>query len=214
MRFAAAAAVAFILLNPPKCPAASKITSWEVGKVVDADRKQELAGTAEHSATYGPTSRSTTSALYNAFEEYTIESDKFTYLSRERLRSERTKPALLTINGPVKFHVEGRKLVILDNEGKEHETVIVKQVSKTQNTESTLPDAAEGTSAARATDPLDNDAVVKMIVGGLKEATVIRVIAARPGNYVLLSDAVAALKAAGVPQSVITAMSDKMSTRR
>jgi len=67
-------------------------------------------------------SRSTTSALHNAFEEYTIESDKFMYLSRERLRSKRSKPALLTIDGPVKFHVEGRKLVILDNEGKEHET--------------------------------------------------------------------------------------------
>jgi hypothetical protein len=56
--------------------------------------------------------------VYNAFAEYTIESDKFTYLSRERLRTERSKPALLTINGPVKSHVDGRKLVILDNEGR------------------------------------------------------------------------------------------------
>jgi len=45
---------------------------------------------------------------------------------------------------------------------------------------------------------------------GLKEGTVIRVIEARSGNYVLIPDAVSALKAAGVPQSVITAMSAKM----
>jgi hypothetical protein len=210
------AAVGFILLIAPECPAASKITSWEVGKVLDADRKQELVGTAEHSSTYGPASHSTTSALYNAYEEYTIESDNFMYIARERLRSERSKPALLTINGLVKFHVDGRKLVILDNVGKEHETTIVKQVSKTQNTElqPSRPGAAAGPSAGEAGEPLDNDAVVKMVVGGLKEETVISVIEARSGRYVLVPDAMSALKAAGVPQNVIAAMSAKMSTRR
>jgi len=60
-------------------------------------------------------------------------------------------------------------------------------------------------------DPLlDNDAIVKMIVGGLKEDTVIRVIEARPGRYALGPDALVALKTAGVPQSVIAAMSAKM----
>ena len=153
--------------------------------------------------------------MYNTVEDYTIESDKFMYLSRERLRSERSKPALLTINGPVRFHVEGRKLVILDNEGKEHEATIVKQVSKTQNAELQLthPDAAEGAPAVGA-DALDNDAVVKMVVGGLKEETVISVIEARSGRYVLVPDAMSALKAAGVPQNVIAAMSAKISTRR
>jgi hypothetical protein len=61
---------------------------------------------------------------------------------------------------------------------------------------------------------LDNDAVVKMIVGGLKEDTVVSVIQARPGMYTLTPDALLALKAAGVPQSVITAMSAKMKAPR
>ena len=154
--------------------------------------------------------------MYNAYEEYAIESDTFIYLARERLRSERSKPALLTINGTVKFHVDGRKLVIFDDEGKEHETTIVKQVSKAQNAElqPSRPDATVGTSAVEAGESLDNDAVVKMVVGGLKEDTVIRVIEARSGKYVLVPDAVLALKAAGVPQSVIAAMSDKMNARR
>ena len=61
--------------------------------------------------------------------------------------------------------------------------------------------------------PLDNDAVVKMLVGGLKEDTVVRVVEARPGKYTLTPDALAALKVAGVPQSVIAAMSAKMQAR-
>jgi hypothetical protein len=60
---------------------------------------------------------------------------------------------------------------------------------------------------------LDNDAIVKMIVGGLKEDTVIRVIEARPGKYALGPDALLALKTAGVPQSVIAAMSAEMRQR-
>jgi hypothetical protein len=61
-----------------------------------------------------------------------------------------------------------------------------------------------------APDSLNNDAVVKMIVGGLKEDTVVSVIQARPGNYTLTPDALLGLKAAGVPQSVIAAMTAKM----
>jgi hypothetical protein len=66
----------------------------------------------------------------------------------------------------------------------------------------------------QAPDALDNDAVVKMIVGGLKEETVVSVIQARPGRYTLTADALTGLRAAGVPQSVIAAMSAKMNTRK
>lgn len=71
--------------------------------------------------------------------------------------------------------------------------------------------------AAPASTPdatLDNDAIVKMVVGGLKEDTVVSVIQARPGKYALSSDALAALKAAGVPQTVIAAMTVKMRSQR
>jgi hypothetical protein len=60
---------------------------------------------------------------------------------------------------------------------------------------------------------LDNDAIVKMILGGLKEDTVVRVIETRPGRYILTKDALLGLRAAGVPQSVIAAMSAKMTGR-
>jgi hypothetical protein len=76
------------------------------------------------------------------------------------------------------------------------------------------PKAAETPTAPPTETPLDNDAVVKMILGGLKEDTVIRVIEARPGKYSLTPDALLGLKAAGVPQSVLTAMSAKMQAQR
>jgi len=76
------------------------------------------------------------------------------------------------------------------------------------------PSAAADQPPAKPSEPLlDNDAVVKMITGGLKEDTVVGVIQARPGKYVLAPDALAALRAAGVPQRVITAMSAKMSAQ-
>ncbi len=115
MRFAAVAAAGFTLLIVPACAAASKKTSWEIGKVLGADRKQELVGTAEHSSTYGPASHSTTSPLYNAYEEYTIESDKFVYITRERLRSGQSKPALSVTAASVALNVSRPALSSLLN---------------------------------------------------------------------------------------------------
>jgi hypothetical protein len=74
--------------------------------------------------------------------------------------------------------------------------------------------AAPASPVAVTSIALDNDAIVKMIVGGLKEDTVVSVIEARPGKYTLTRDALLALRAAGVPQSVITAMSAKMKAAR
>jgi hypothetical protein len=79
--------------------------------------------------------------------------------------------------------------------------------------EAPAPRVAAAKPAAEAGESLDNDAVVKMILAGLKEDTVTRVVETRPGKYVLTQDALAGLKAAGVPQNVIAAMSAKMNAQ-
>ena len=71
-------------------------------------------------------------------------------------------------------------------------------------------DAASAASERIGCDSVSRIFEICFTMVGLKEGTVIRVIEARSGNYVLIPDAVSALKAAGVPQSVITAMSAKM----
>lgn len=76
------------------------------------------------------------------------------------------------------------------------------------------PTATAIKSTAEAGAPLDNDAVVKMVIGGLKEDTVAAVIASRPGQYILTPDALLGLKAAGVSPGIINAMSEKMKPSR
>jgi hypothetical protein len=75
------------------------------------------------------------------------------------------------------------------------------------------PTASVGPTNGTA-DPLDNDAIVAMIAGGLKDDTIIRTIDARPSRFRLAPDSVLALKAAGASQAVIAAMSAKMSAQR
>jgi len=60
-----------------------------------------------------------------------IEGDKYVYLAQERLHWRWSKPANLTVNGPVKYAVEKRKLFVMDEDGKEHEMEIVKKTLKT-----------------------------------------------------------------------------------
>ncbi len=71
--------------------------------------------------------------MYHVFENYVIDSGTMVYLAEERLRWRWSKPAHLTVNGPVKFFVEGHKIHILDEDGKEHEASIVKQTLKQAN---------------------------------------------------------------------------------
>jgi hypothetical protein len=72
------------------------------------------------------------------------------------------------------------------------------------------PAVAKTPEAPLDNDALDDDAIVKMALGGLKGETIVKVIEARPGNYLLTPESLAALKAAGVPQGVIAAMTAKM----
>jgi hypothetical protein len=56
---------------------------------------------------------------------------------------------------------------------------------------------------------LTNEAVVKMVKGGLSEDVIVRMIANQPGRFALTPDDLVNLKRAGVPDKVIAAMLDK-----
>ena len=121
-------------------PAAEKVRDWQAGKVLDSQRSRYFAGTvsdantsgtARTSGTYGTYQSNTTSsetAGYRVFETFLIESETHAYLAQERLRWKWSKPANLTVNGPVKFAIEKRKLIVIDDDGKEHEMEIVKRI--------------------------------------------------------------------------------------
>jgi hypothetical protein len=89
---------------------AAKDEAWQTGKLLDMGRQE-------------------TEDL--VFENYEIDAGTMVYSSRELLRWRRSKEANLTVNGPVRFNVDKRKLYILDSDDKRHETEIMKKTMKT-----------------------------------------------------------------------------------
>jgi hypothetical protein len=131
------------LLAP--APAAEKARDWQDGKVLDTPNDQAITrGPVGSSSTtgngqvnnggYGTYQGQTTSthhAVYRVYETFMIEGKTHVYVAQQRLKWKWSKPAMLTVNGPVKFAVDKRRLFVIDDEGKEYEMSIVKRVLKT-----------------------------------------------------------------------------------
>lgn len=121
---------------------AEKPRDWQTGKVLDSQRSRYFAGTvgsanttgtAQANGNYGTYQGHTNTSetpVYRVYETFLIESETHAYLAEERLRWRWSKPANLTVNGPVKFTVEKRKLFVIDDDGKQHEMEIVKRISR------------------------------------------------------------------------------------
>ena len=119
---------------------AEKVRDWQTGKVLDSERSRYFAGTVGDANTtghaqangnygsyHGHTNTSET-AIYRVYESFMIEGETHAYLAQEHLRWRWSKAANLTVNGPVKFAIEKRKLFVIDEDGKEHEMEIVKRI--------------------------------------------------------------------------------------
>jgi hypothetical protein len=143
-----------LFLCPTLLLAASKEHSWQTGITLDTGHNRYFTGIIHDSSTSGTVNASGTSmtsgnstyshangtysdstsssdtAMYRVYENYVIDSGTMVYLAEERLTWRWSKPALLTVNGPVKFYTGGRKIHILDEAGKEHEATIMKQILK------------------------------------------------------------------------------------
>ena len=121
-------------------PAAEKVREWQMGKVLDSQRSRYFAGTVDNAnttgtaqangnyGTYQGNTSSSQTAVYRVFETFVIEGEKYAFKAQERLKWRWSKPANLTVNGPVKFAVEKRKLFVRDEDGKEHEMEILKRI--------------------------------------------------------------------------------------
>jgi hypothetical protein len=132
-----------LFLVTSSAPAAEKAHDWQTGKVLDTERSSYYAGTIGSSnttgnaqvynggyGTYQGQTMASHRAVYRGYETFVIDADMHVYVAQHRLRSRRSKAAMLTVNGPVKFAVEKRKLFVIDDEGKEYELAIVKRVLK------------------------------------------------------------------------------------
>ena len=102
--------------------AKQKERSWQEGVLVGIDEARYFAGTIGSSNTtgnvhesgdYGTYSGETSSsqtAVYRVYQTYIVQAGGYVYVAKERLRWRWSKPANLTVNGPVKYALEKRKL--------------------------------------------------------------------------------------------------------
>ena len=134
-----------VLTNPSF--AKEKQREWQTGKVVDTNRDTTYAGsvgnasgtaTTSGDTTYGNASGSST-AVYRVYETYTIEARDYVYVCQEHIRWRWSKPAVLTVNGPVQFAMEKDRIYIKSEDGSEHETKIVKKILKDQQPTANQP---------------------------------------------------------------------------
>jgi len=112
---------------------------WQNGKLLDTEQQKVKEGSTTTYNTegqakaknkgktdYSQTTTATTTDEVDTYEVYTIQAHDKTYIAREKLLFPWSKPANVTVGDQVKFAVEGRKLYILDEDGKEHKASIVK----------------------------------------------------------------------------------------
>jgi hypothetical protein len=127
---------------------------WLKGKILDDNRARYFAGMFNNSSsetsangsfsataddtqvrgTYAGSSSTSTSGvstpIYRVYDNLMIEGDDTVYVTSERIRWRWSKSAHVAINEFVQYYVEGRKLHILDDDGKEHPASIVKEIRK------------------------------------------------------------------------------------
>jgi hypothetical protein len=112
---------------------------WRSGKLLDTEQQKVKEGSMTTYNTdgqakpknngntdYSQTTTATTSDNIDTYEVYTIQAADKTYVAREKLLFPWSKPANVTVGDQIKFAVEGRKLIILDEDQKEHKASIVK----------------------------------------------------------------------------------------
>lgn len=74
--------------------------------------------------------------IYRVYDNLVIEGSDAVYVTSERIRWRWSKGAHVAVNETVKYYVDGRKLHILDSDGKEHTAEIVKEIRKVPQTAS------------------------------------------------------------------------------
>lgn len=121
---------------------------WQTGRVLDTDRSQIYLGTTGDtttagtiqgkadaagniSGTYSGSGAVHQRAKYATQEHELIEGDQYVYLVARVLHWRWSKASNLTVNAPVRFAVEKHSMYVLDDDGREHKTQIVKRILKT-----------------------------------------------------------------------------------
>jgi hypothetical protein len=111
---------------------------WQSGKLVDTEQQKvkERSTTVYNTdaqskkkngkSDYSQNTTATKTDNIDTYEVYTIQGHDRTYIAREKLLFPWSKPANVAVGSEMKYVIEGRKLIILDDDQKEHKASIVK----------------------------------------------------------------------------------------
>jgi hypothetical protein len=98
--------------------------STSIGDSTETRAHGNYSGT-RNTSTYG-----SSVPVYRVYDNLVIEGDEKVYVTSERIRWRWSKSAHVVVNETVKYYVEGRKLHVLDIDGKEHTAEIVREIRK------------------------------------------------------------------------------------
>jgi hypothetical protein len=113
-------------MDQQKVNEGSTTTTNRDGQVKDKGNKTD----------YSSNSTTTTSDNIETYQMYTIESDKVVYVASEHLLFPWSKPANVNVGENIKYVVEKGKIIILDDDNKEHKATIVKTSMKQNDSHS------------------------------------------------------------------------------
>jgi len=121
------------------CTFAATARDWQTGTLTDTEQQKVKEGSTtvantdgnvknkgNNKAKYSENTTYTTTDNIDTYQVYTIRGAHKTYIAREKLLFPWSKPANITVGENVKYVVEKNKLIILDDDGKEHKAGISK----------------------------------------------------------------------------------------
>jgi len=120
--------------KPPRNWKSAVLTSMEQQKVNEGsttttNRDGQIKNKG-NKTDYSSNSTTTSSDNVETYQMYTIESDKVVYVASEHLLFPWSKPANVSMGENIKYVVDKGKIIILDDDNKEHKATIVKTSMK------------------------------------------------------------------------------------
>jgi hypothetical protein len=128
------------------------------------------------------------------------------YLTVERPFFRWSKTAHLIVNGSVKCHPDGQKLVIIDADGFRHQAAITKQILKPAGPGQPPSETKSPPATQAGLKPMTNEDVLTLKSAGFGDDFIVtKIRASVPGFNLDIADLVK-LKQAGLSDSVVAAM--------
>ena len=116
-------------------PVNAKSRNWETGTLLRSTTRTITTAnvTTEQGNVPGVinggsyNSQKESEAVVTGWQEYIIQGGEYRYLVKQPLQWRWSKPAVLTLRGPVKFAVEGRSFFVVDETGKEYKMELLQR---------------------------------------------------------------------------------------